>query len=75
MVSDIVMPGKVSGYELAEWAKTHRPDVGVILVSGNLGGGAALSQQDRHRILLKPYCFTALAQALRDALDAPAGVA
>ena len=74
VVSDIVMPGGVSGYDLAEWAKCHRPDVSVILVSGNLGTGASQSQKGGHRILLKPYSFTVLAKALRDALDEPAGM-
>jgi len=75
VVSDIVMPGGVSGYDLAEWTKRHRPGVSVILVSGNLGSGIPVSQQGRHRILLKPYSFAVLAQALRDALDTPAWVA
>ena len=75
VVSDILMPGGVSGYDLAEWTKRHRPGVSVILVSGNLGSGTPLSQQGRHRILLKPYSFAVLAKELRDALDTPAGVA
>jgi len=73
VVSDIVMPGGVSGYDLAEWAKRHRPDVSVVLVSGNLGTGASLSHKGGYRILLKPYSFTVLAKALRDAVDQPAG--
>ena len=75
VVSDIVMPGGVSGYDLAEWAKKNRPDVHVILVSGNLGAGASLSQQNSYRILLKPYSFTVLAKALRDVLEAPESAA
>ena len=73
VVSDIVMPGGVSGYDLAEWARRHRPDVSVVLVSGNLGTGASLSHKGGYRILLKPYSFTVLAKALRDAVDQPAG--
>lgn len=73
VVSDIVVPGGVSGYDLAEWARRHRPDVSVVLVSGNLGTGASLSHKGGYRILLKPYSFTVLAKALRDAVNQPAG--
>lgn len=74
VVSDIVMSGGISGYDLAEWAKQNRPEVGVILVSGNLGAGASLSPQSGYRVVLKPYSFAVLAKALRDALAAPTAV-
>jgi PAS domain S-box-containing protein len=70
ILSDIVMAGGISGYDLARWAKKNIPGVGVILTTGY---AAEEANQDPRElidapILRKPYPRKELATALRDAL-------
>ena len=70
--SDIVMPGRMNGYDLAKWVTTAKPDVKVVLCSGYNSG------DDRRRgpplaeviTLDKPYTMTQLSNAIRAALSA-----
>jgi CheY-like chemotaxis protein len=39
--TDIRMPGKMDGFGLAEWFRSHYPDVPVLLTSGYHGGRGA----------------------------------
>ncbi len=67
---DIVMAGGMSGYDLARWAKVHRPEAKVLLTTGfaeeeakaDTSGGAGI------QILRKPYNRAELAVALQVAL-------
>ena len=34
VVSDVVMPGSIDGFALAQWVRKQRPDIKVILTSG-----------------------------------------
>jgi PAS domain S-box-containing protein len=73
ILSDIVMAGGLSGYDLAHWAKTNAPEVKVVLTTGY---AAEEASQDPTAlldapILRKPYPRKELAIALRDALLAP----
>jgi CheY-like chemotaxis protein len=73
LFTDIVMPGGINGWELAERAVEARPDLHVLLTSGyaletlsasgRLPGGVA--------ILNKPYRKADLARRLRELLSAP----
>ncbi len=71
LFTDIVMPGKPDGYELAKLALEHRPAIRVLLTSGFPGD--SLSRQDRpepHFSLLgKPYRRDELARAIRAAIE------
>jgi len=64
--SDLRMPGKMSGFDLAEWVFENRPHIKVLLTSGyyDLGGGV----QKDVKVLSKPYSITDLAISLRDIL-------
>jgi PAS domain S-box-containing protein len=69
--SDVVMPGGMSGYELAAWMRDNAPAVPVLLTSGFAedvagGQGAASSELE---VLRKPYSGADLALALRRAMD------
>ena len=70
--SDVVMPGGMSGFELAHWMQEHSPAVPVLLTSGfaedvaRAGEAPAASELE---ILRKPYTGAELARALRKALD------
>ncbi len=70
--SDVVMPGGITGYELAARARERIPGMKVLLTSGYDAERAA--KQDTTgsdlKVLRKPYRQTDLAHALREALEA-----
>lgn len=72
VLSDVVMPGGMSGFDVADKARALRPDLKVLLATGYAKGvdmrGAGLSEND-YAILRKPYGLKELAKALRKLLD------
>jgi PAS domain S-box-containing protein len=73
LFSDVVMPGKMNGYDLARWAMNTRPALRVLLATGATG---QISAEDGERInneefplLRKPYTEQTLARTIRDLLD------
>jgi CheY-like chemotaxis protein len=68
--SDVVLPGGMTGYDVAEWVRSMRPDVKVLLTSGYsdmpLAGSKAVREIE---VLAKPYTREQLAYALREALN------
>jgi len=73
LFTDIVMPGGINGWELAELARRARPDLRILLTSGY--ALETLSAQGHLRdgafILTKPYRKAELARRLREALAVP----
>jgi DNA-binding NtrC family response regulator len=68
--SDIVMPGGMTGYDVAEWVCSRKPDLKVLLTSGYRDTQLAVSEAVREsKVLEKPYTREQLACALREALD------
>lgn len=72
LLSDIVMPGRMNGRELAAWTRKHRPDVQVLLTSGQdlsspHSEGESLPFSDP--LLKKPFTKQQLAQMVRSTLD------
>jgi PAS domain S-box-containing protein len=73
LFTDIVMPGKANGFDLARTAQSRWPSLRVLLTSGfpqariNSDLGAAPSDA---RILSKPYRREDLARALRELIEA-----
>jgi len=69
--SDIVMPGGMTGYELANWIKDTRCKAKVLLTSGY---DAELARERASpndiKILRKPYQIEQLARAVRSAMTA-----
>ncbi len=72
LFTDVVMPGSMSGDELARVARRQRPDLKVLLTSGFARGSMhAGTQNDFADIFLpKPYRQVELATKLRSILDA-----
>ena len=72
LFTDIVMPGGMSGWELADQAQRIRPDLPVLFTSGY--ALETLVEQGRAQaeavVLTKPYRKAELAQRLRDAFAA-----
>jgi nitrogen-specific signal transduction histidine kinase/ActR/RegA family two-component response regulator len=71
MFTDMVMPGKINGKQLAWIARFKQPTLKVLFTSGFPGSadvhGAQLEPDDI--LLRKPYRKADLAQAVRDVLD------
>lgn len=66
--SDLVMPGGMSGRDLARWLNEHKPGVPVLLTSGYFGPPEDADDLPDLPLLRKPYTLVALAAALRRAL-------
>ncbi|MEN8168843.1 MAG: bacteriohemerythrin, partial [Pseudomonadota bacterium] len=73
LFSDVVMPGGINGYELAEQATASRPDLKVLLTSGYTEKAVARNGQARFEanLLSKPYTQAELAQRVRAQLGEP----
>ena len=68
--SDILMPGGMTGYDVAEWVQSMKPEVKVLLTTGYSEMPVAVSEAVRKvQVLGKPYTREQLACALREALD------
>jgi PAS domain S-box-containing protein len=71
VLSDVVMPGGITGYQLAQWTTTHRPDVKILLTSGYNDPAKRTGNQvanDDVAFLGKPHSLHQLARSIRDAL-------
>lgn len=76
LFSDIIMPGKINGYQLATSCREKYPSIKILLTSGFTkerekyeGGGSPFLNTLSKNILNKPYNQDELAQAIRDVLD------
>lgn len=70
VLSDVVMPGGMSGFDVARWVRTHRPGIGVLLASGHHEVLNHTYHDASVRVLAKPFSMATLADALRGALQA-----
>ncbi len=69
--SDVVMPGGMSGFDVARWVKANRPETRVLLTSGfapEMAKSAEPAGVDT-ALLRKPYTQAELARAIREALS------
>lgn len=72
VLSDVVMPGGVSGFDLARWVRVHRPNVRILLTSGFTGEAfldTEHAEELEFSLLRKPYALPELARAVREALS------
>jgi CheY-like chemotaxis protein len=75
LFTDVVMPGGVSGVQLARMASEVRPELGILLTSGYVGDKSAIGENE-FPLIDKPYDRLTLAAKLRQVLaSAPAGMA
>lgn len=70
LFSDVVMPGGINGYELAERATSVRPELKVLLTSGYTERAVVSDSQSRFEgnLLSKPYSQLELAKRIRSTL-------
>ena len=67
--ADIVMPGGMTGYDVAKWVRSRRPNLKVLLTSGYANPSPAANDGVREiKVLGKPYTREQLAQAVRETL-------
>jgi len=73
MVTDMVMPGGMTGLQLAETLIGQQPKLPVVITSGYSVEDISekLSGSPNIRFVQKPYSPTTLGQAVRNALDGP----
>jgi PAS domain S-box-containing protein len=72
MFSDVVMPGGLNGFDLAQAARGIRPDLKVVHTSGYPKGAMVHQEEPRFRegfIIMKPYRREDLHKIIRDALE------
>lgn len=76
LFSDVVMPNKIDGHELAQMAQELAPDLKILLASGHAGKRATIYMGDdevfcelTRSLLGKPYSISEMANAIRKALD------
>jgi len=71
LFSDVVMPGDLNGYQLAEQATLLYPDLKVLLTSGFTAKALSSNGQDRFNanLLAKPYNEDEVARRIRFVLD------
>jgi nitrogen-specific signal transduction histidine kinase len=73
LITDMIMPGKIMGGELAQSLKAKCPGLKVIYTSGYSPGmaGKDISLLEGRNFLPKPYSIGKLAQFVRECLDGP----
>ena len=71
VLTDVVMPGGMNGFEVADQALAIDPKLKVLLATGYASGGAAVNRAalNRYPMLRKPYSLEVLAQTLRTLLE------
>jgi CheY-like chemotaxis protein len=70
LFSDVVMPGGMSGVELAREVRRLRPEMAILLASGFVADETVLIRSE-FPLIEKPYERNALSAKLREVLAAP----
>ena len=68
LFSDVVMPGGISGYDLAKKARENYPEIKVLITSG-FADKVENSEKDMFELISKPYESKDLSKALRRILE------
>ena len=68
LLTDVVMPGELTGVDLARQVVAARPDLPVLLSSGYTGDILASAEDAPWPLLRKPYTLDALAAAIAEAV-------
>jgi len=64
--SDVVMPGPINGLGLAQWLRSNRPELPIVLTSGDSSKiKAAKELCENEPFVSKPYRFEAVASQIR----------
>ncbi len=63
--SDIGMPGGMTGMELAQWVKRHRPAIAVIITSGDPASARSALSDPGLPFIAKPYFLPDVERRIR----------
>jgi CheY-like chemotaxis protein len=74
VISDVMLPGDVTGLQLARELRKRQPDLRILLTSGSVAPPAGM-EEDEFPILLKPYSADSLARAIDLAFGTAPGAA
>ncbi len=66
---DMIMPGNLSGPQLAQWAKNNRPELSTLMTTGYCDSSHTNEKDSEFEVIYKPYSKKELAVSLRNALD------
>jgi DNA-binding response OmpR family regulator len=66
--ADVQMAGSLDGFGLARWVKENRPEVPVLLASGNLGKARLHEELWGAQIMPKPYDFDLVVRRIHAAI-------
>jgi CheY-like chemotaxis protein len=66
--SGVMMPGGMTGFEVARWIRSRKPSIKVLLTSGYNQIKTDLSEQADIRVLAKPHSRAQLGHAVRKAI-------
>lgn len=71
VLTDVVMPGGVCGYDVAKWVQTHRPECRILMTSGFNAPAEWEGESDVTglQFLHKPYRLNDLRKALQDVME------
>ncbi|MGH6874475.1 MAG: response regulator, partial [Aestuariivirgaceae bacterium] len=74
MFTDVVMPGGLNGFDLAQAAQQIRPDLRIVHTSGYPKGAMVHMEEPRLKdnIIMKPYRREELKRVIEDTLQKPA---
>jgi PAS domain S-box-containing protein len=68
LVTDVGLPGGISGRQLADTARTTRPGLRVLFITGYAENAALDPLQPGMQVMAKPFAMDALASRIRDML-------
>ena len=69
--SDVRMPGEMDGFALAQWVRTNRPGLPIILTSGDRKKSATAKELcENEPFFAKPYDVAAVVVHIRRLIDA-----
>ncbi len=69
--SDVRMPGAMDGFQLARWTAERRPEIKVLITSGEIGKGQPPAGFDWQRDFVpKPYRLAEVVELIRSAVKA-----
>jgi DNA-binding NtrC family response regulator len=66
--SDVRMPGEVDGIGLSRWIFENRPNIAVILASGELGKATAVQDLCGAETMTKPFDYGSITPRIRAAI-------
>ena len=69
LLSDVLMPGEMDGFQLAQWTSQHYPKIKIILLSGYTSRQEKEEESMIFRLIRKPYDQKILMAELQRALE------